>query len=72
MPSSIRLYINDCDSVYQRALQAGGTSVMEVTDIIPFNGERFYGGVKRSEQAIFGGCIHVKEPFRSKSVRGSA
>ena len=44
MPSSIYLYVNDCDSVYQRAIQAGGESVMEVTDI-PFNGER-YGGAK--------------------------
>jgi len=28
MPSSIYLNVDDCDSVYQRALEAGGKSVM--------------------------------------------
>jgi PhnB protein len=50
MPSSIYLYVNDCDSVYQRALEAGGKSVMEVTDI-PFNGER-YGGKRPGWQHL--------------------
>lgn len=44
MPSSIYLYVPDCDVVYRQAIAAGGTSVKEVQDI-PFNGER-YGGVR--------------------------
>jgi PhnB protein len=59
MPSSIYLYVNDCDSVYQRAIQAGGKSVMEVTDI-PFNGER-YGGVKDPTGNIWWIATHIKD-----------
>ncbi len=29
MPTAIYLYVNDADATYKRALQAGGTSVME-------------------------------------------
>jgi len=36
MPGSIYLYVDDTDATYQRALQAGGTSMME-----PAN--QFYG-----------------------------
>ena len=32
MPGSIYLYVNDTDAVYKRALQAGGTSIMEPAD----------------------------------------
>jgi uncharacterized glyoxalase superfamily protein PhnB len=44
MPGSVYLYVEDCDIVYQRAIDAGGISVLEVTDM-PHAGER-YGGVK--------------------------
>jgi len=43
MPTSIYLYVPDCDAVYQRALAAGGTSLSAVRDMP--SGER-YGGVK--------------------------
>jgi PhnB protein len=43
MPGSIYLYVNDADAVYQRALQAGATSLMEPAD--QFYGDRS-GGVK--------------------------
>ena len=43
MPSSIYLYVEDCDAVYERALAAGGVSVFGVMDLP--SGER-YGGVK--------------------------
>ena len=46
MPSSIYLYVDDCDSVYEWAIQGNSESVMEVTDI-PFYGER-HSGVKDS------------------------
>ena len=41
MPSSIYLYVNDTDSVYRRALQAGATSLMEPAD--QFYGDRSAG-----------------------------
>jgi uncharacterized glyoxalase superfamily protein PhnB len=59
MPSSIYLYVDDCDRVYDRALQAGGESVMEVTRI-PFNGER-YGGVKDPVGNIWWIATHVED-----------
>ncbi len=43
MPAMIYLYVNDADAVYQRALQAGATSMMEPAD--QFYGDR-NGGVK--------------------------
>lgn len=40
---AIHLYVADCDAVYKKAIDAGGTSIHEVTDM-PY-GERS-GGVK--------------------------
>ena len=48
MPSSIYLYVEDCDAVYKRALEAGATSLMEPKD--QFYGDRS-GGVKRTTAA---------------------
>ena len=33
MPSSIYLYVTDCDKVYQQALENGGVSVFDVMDL---------------------------------------
>lgn len=41
MPSSIYLYVTDCDAVYKRALEAGATSLMEPKD--QFYGDRSCG-----------------------------
>ena len=41
MPAAIYLYVNDTDAVYQRALQAGATSLMEPID--EFYGDRNAG-----------------------------
>ena len=41
MPGSIYLYVSDTDAVYQRALQAGATSLMEPAD--QFYGDRSAG-----------------------------
>jgi uncharacterized glyoxalase superfamily protein PhnB len=41
MPSSLYLYVRDTDAVYQRALQAGATSLMEPAD--QFYGDRSAG-----------------------------
>jgi PhnB protein len=43
MPASIHLYVPDADALYARALEAGATSILPVTDQ-PY-GERS-GGVK--------------------------
>jgi uncharacterized glyoxalase superfamily protein PhnB len=43
MPGLIYLYVNDADTVYQRALKAGAVSVMEPID--QFYGDR-HGGVR--------------------------
>lgn len=43
MPSSIYLYVTDCDAVYKQALEAGATSLMEPKD--QFYGDRS-GGVR--------------------------
>jgi PhnB protein len=57
MPSSIYLYVADCDAVYRRAVEAGGASVMEVQDLP--NGER-YGGVKDPTGNIWWIATRVK------------
>ena len=44
MPASIYLYVDDCDAVYKRAIEAGGISVMEPATMA-HAGQR-YGGVK--------------------------
>jgi PhnB protein len=67
MPSSIYLYVNDCDGVYQRAIQAGGQSVMEVMDI-PFNGER-YGGVRDPVGNIWWIATHVNDVSHEETAR---
>jgi PhnB protein len=67
MPSSIYLYVNDCDTVYQQAIQAGGKSLMEVADI-PFNGER-YGGVKDPTGNIWWIATHVKDVSLEECAR---
>jgi PhnB protein len=41
MPGAIHLYVNEADATYQRALQAGATSVMEPAD--QFYGDRSAG-----------------------------
>ena len=41
MPSTLYLYVPDADAVYQRALHAGATSIMEPTD--QFWGDRMAG-----------------------------
>ena len=58
MPSSIYLYVIDCDSMYQQALEAGGTSVFEVVTLPP--GER-YGGIRDPCGNIWWIATHVED-----------
>jgi PhnB protein len=59
MPTSIYLYVTDCDAVYHQALQAGGTSVFAVMDLP--SGER-YGAVKDPCGNIWWIATHVEDP----------
>jgi uncharacterized glyoxalase superfamily protein PhnB len=59
MPSSIYLYVSDCDSVYQRAVEAGGISVMGPTNM-HHAGER-YGGVRDPAGNIWWIATHVED-----------
>lgn len=59
MPSSIYLYVEDCDAVYDRAIKAGGVSVMPVTDM-HHAGER-YGGVKDPTGNIWWIATHIED-----------
>ena len=67
MPTSIYLYVTDCDTVYQQAIAAGGVSVKEVQDI-PFNGER-YGGVRDPLGNIWWIATHVRDVSTEEMMR---
>ena len=47
MPAGIHLYVEDCDAIYRRALQAGGTSLREPAD-------QFYGDRSAVVRDAFG------------------
>ncbi len=66
MPTSIYLYVTDCDAVYRRAIAAGGVSVMEVTDMP--SGER-YGGVKDPSGNIWWTATHVEDVSPEETAR---
>src|SRR5207244_490582 len=67
MPSSIYLYVTDCDTVYQRALSSGGISVFPMMTLP--SGER-YGGVK-DPCGTFGGLPHTPRTFHPRSRNGA-
>lgn len=58
MPTSIYLYVPDCDAIYQQALKAGGESVFEVMGMP--SGER-YGGVKDPTGNIWWVATHIED-----------
>lgn len=57
-PCSLYLYVEDVDAVYQRAIQAGGTSVREPSD--QFYGDRT-GGVIDPCGNYWGIATHVED-----------
>ncbi len=67
MPTSIYLYVPDCDAGYRRATQAGGSVVMEPTTM-SFSGER-YGGVKDPAGNIWWIATHVEDVSPEDSAR---
>jgi PhnB protein len=58
MPASIYLYLNDVDTAYQRALQAGASSLEEPADQ-PYGDRR--AGVKDSCGNIWWIATHIKD-----------
>jgi PhnB protein len=58
MPTSIYLYVPDCDTVYRQALEAGGVSVFDIMTLP--SGER-YGGVKDPCGNIWWVATHVED-----------
>ncbi len=67
MPSSIYLYVEDCDAIYQRALEAGATSIMQPTDM-PHAGER-YGGVKDTSGNLWWVATHIEDVSPEEQAR---
>jgi len=57
-PCSLYLYVEDVDAVYERAIQAGGTSVKEPAD--QFYGDRT-GGVIDPSGNYWGIATHVED-----------
>ena len=66
MPASIYLYVTDCDAVYERALEAGGTSVFNLMDLP--SGER-YGAVKDPCGNIWWIATHVEDVSPEEQAR---
>lgn len=58
MPASLYLYVNDTDAVYQRALQAGASSIMEPAD--QFYGDR-NAGVKDPSGNSWWIATHIED-----------
>ena len=58
MPTSLYLYVPDCDATYRQALAAGGSSICDVRDFP--SGER-YGGVKDPCGNIWWIATHVED-----------
>jgi PhnB protein len=65
MPVSIYMYVTDCDKVYLSALQAGGTSMMEVKTM-QHAGER-YGCIKDFAGNIWWVATHVEDMSMEES-----
>jgi PhnB protein len=66
-PTQLYLYVTDCDTVYQRALRAGGTAVMPPTTM-PFSGER-YGGVKDPSGNLWWIATHIEDVTPEECAR---
>jgi uncharacterized glyoxalase superfamily protein PhnB len=58
MPTSIYLYVTDCDAVYHRALSSGGVSVFPMMTLP--SGQR-YGAIKDPSGNIWWVATHVED-----------
>jgi PhnB protein len=66
MPTSIYLYVADCDAIYRRALSVGGTSVFDIMTLP--SGER-YGGVKDRWGNIWWVATHAEDLSEAEQER---
>ena len=57
-PTSIYLYVTDCDSVYQKALDCGGVSVFPIMTLP--SGER-YGGGRDPSGNVWWVATHIED-----------
>lgn len=67
-PSSLMIYVEDCDAVYQRALSAGATALMPLQD-------QFYGDRSGTLRDPFGHKWHIsttKEVLSPEEVKQRA
>ena len=69
MPVMLYLYVPDVDAVYQRAIKAGGTSVMEPAD--QFYGDRS-GGVKDAAGNRWPIGTHIEDVTAAELKKRSA
>ncbi len=69
MPSSIYLYVEDCDATYQQALKAGATSLMEPVN--QFYGDRGAGVIDQNGNYWFIGT-HVEDVAPEELQRRAA
>lgn len=58
LPAGLFIYVKDVDATYRRALEAGGTSVMEPTDM--FWGDR-HGSVRDQFGNIWSLATHIED-----------
>ncbi len=61
-PTSLHLYVEDCDAVYTQAVEAGGTSLMEPSD-------QFYGDREAGVEDPFGNHWYVATHIRDLSAK---
>ena len=66
MPVSLHLYVEDCDSLYKRAMDAGGTSLREPVD--EFYGDRS-AGVKDPAGNLWWLATHVEDVPEDEMAR---
>jgi PhnB protein len=68
VPSTLHLYVEDCDKVYQRAIKAGGVSIKEPED--QFYGDR-NGGAKDPSGNAWWISTHVEDVSAEEMERRS-
>ncbi len=67
MPASIYLYVENCDAIYEKALKAGGKSIMPPMDMA-HAGER-YGGVRDGSGNIWWIATHIEDLTPEEAAR---
>jgi PhnB protein len=60
-PGTIHLYVEDCDAVHARAVEAGGASLMEPSD-------QFYGDREAGVEDAFGNHWYIATHIRDVSA----